>query len=188
MKSFFTLYIAFFILASFATLEERTLKVKIQENSEISIKGTSNVHSFECTYQEDIELTSKTIELVPNPNSFKINKAKLHLTAKSFDCGGRRINNDFKDILKADQFPHVDIQILSISPNQNQYVADIEVKIAGHSKNYKLHAKNPKNNYFTGNLSVDITDFGLESPKKVMGLIKVNELINIKFNLYIEVN
>lgn len=187
MKSVISLCIGFFILVGFASLDYRTLEVEIKENSTISIKGTSNVHSFECSYKEEIELFNNNIELLPNSNSFEIKKAKLHLTSKSFDCGGRRINSDFKDILQAEKFPHIDIKVNSITPHQTQYLADVEVHIAGHTKNYQLQVENPDKSHFTGDLIVDITDFGLESPKKMMGLIKVDQLIDINFDLYLNI-
>lgn len=187
MKSVISICVGFFILVGFASLDYRTLEIKIEDKSKISIKGTSNVNSFQCAYEEEIGMLNSSIEVLPNSNSFKIKKAQLHLEAKSFDCGGRRINKDFKDLLQTETFPHIDIEVLSITPSAEKFMADVKVHIAGHTNSYFLEVNNPKNNQFTGDLIVDITDFGLESPKKLMGLIEVHDLIDINFNLFLKI-
>jgi hypothetical protein len=188
MKSFFSLSIGFCILVSFAGLDFRTLEIKIEDKSKISIQGTSNVNSFQCVYEEEISLVQNTIEFLPKSESFEVKKAQLNLEAKSFDCGGRRINRDFNNLLKSDAFPHVHIKILTITPYGKSYLADVEVHIAGHTKRYQIEVVNPEKNQFLGELILDITDFNLESPKKLMGLIKVDDLINIHFNMYIQID
>lgn len=188
MKSFLSLSIGFYILMSFARLDYSSLDIKIKDQSTISIKGTSNINSFQCVYEEEISLMQNTIEFTSKQKSFKIKKAQLNLEAKSFDCGGRRINRDFNALLKSKAFPHVNIKILTITPHKDTYLADVEVHIAGYSKHYQIEVLSPEKNHFLGELLLDITDFNLESPKKIMGLIQVDDIINIHFNMYVQID
>lgn len=187
MKSIFSLTITFLFLVGFASLEFKTLQVKIEEHSKISIKGTSNVNSFECVYEDKIEMLNRNIELQPKHQNYKIENAQLHLKAASFDCGGKRINKDFKGLLQTERFPHVDIEVNSINQKNEQFEAEVNVHIAGHTKAYAFEVFNPDKNHFTGDLIIDITDFNLESPKKLMGLIEVNNLIDINFDLFLQI-
>lgn len=184
MKSIaFTFLFPFFIVVFFYTY---TFEVNFEKESKIAIKGTSNVNSFACRYQDEIKLQQRTIDVEKSTKEkYNIKKAKLHLFANNFDCGGKRINKDFKALLQTETFPYVDIYVHGISFFEKEYIADVEVSIAGKNNTYKLSVENPEKNHFTGDLIIDITDFGLESPKKLMGLIEVNNLIDINFDVYL---
>ncbi len=184
MKSIAITYLFPFVVIGF--LSTYPIEVTFEKESKVAIKGTSNVNSFTCEYQDEIKLQQKTINVETNrKEKFNIKKAKLHLFANNFDCGGRRINKDFRALLQTDKFPYIDIYVHGISFLEKEYVADVEVSIAGKNNNYKLKVENPEKNHFTGDLIIDISDFGLESPKKLMGLIEVNNLIDINFDVYL---
>lgn len=184
MKSIAITYLFPFVVIGF--LSTYPIEVTFEKESKVAIKGTSNVNSFTCEYQDEIKLQQKTINVETNrKEKFNIKKAKLHLFANNFDCGGRRINKDFRELLQTDKFPYVDIYVHGISFLEKEYVADVEVSIAGKNNCYKLKVENPEKNHFTGDLIIDISDFGLESPKKLMGLIEVNNLIDINFDVYL---
>ena len=188
MKSYIMLLLSFLMLSAFSKLAYRTINLEIKDKSKISIQGTSNVNSFECFYENHIELKNKRIELLANNNNFKLENAMLHIKANAFDCGGKRINSDFKNLLKTEQFPQINIKVKSITQQQNTYFANVDVEIAGQTKAYQFKVLSPDQFHYTSDLIINISDFELESPKKLMGLIKVDELIDINFDLFVSLN
>lgn len=171
---------------SFAFIANNTLEVDIKKDSEIIIKGTSSVNTFKCNYHHQIEVVENEITYKKNQASYLLENAKIALDANAFDCGGRRINSDFRELLDTENHPHIEIKIQQIKIKNNQVTADAKVNLAGKSKTYTFPIETPEENNFIGDLCINITDFGLEPPKKMMGLIVVDEIIDIEFNLYTE--
>lgn len=64
-------------------------------------------------------------------------------------------------------------------------MAQVEISIAGKKKQYVVPMKivSTPATCFEGSLQLDINDFELQPPKKLFGMIKVKEDIEINFNL-----
>lgn len=63
--------------------------------------------------------------------------------------------------------------------------ATVKINIGGKENTYLVPVTidNTDTNRFAGKLKLDIRDFGLEPPKKFLGLIVIKEDIEINFNL-----
>jgi hypothetical protein len=61
------------------------------------------------------------------------------------------------------------------------------VKIAGVEKEYLVPVTyNQTTNNVKGHLKLNIKDFKLKSPKKLLGMVVVNENVEINFNLFLQ--
>jgi hypothetical protein len=58
----------------------------------------------------------------------------------------------------------------------------ITVKLAGKENHYDLPVQIDEEQ-FIGKFKMNIRDFGLEPPKKALGLIEVDEEIEVQFNM-----
>ncbi|MGA8855335.1 MAG: YceI family protein, partial [Christiangramia sp.] len=67
-----------------------------------------------------------------------------------------------------------------ISPEYQK--AFITVKLAGKTNHYNLPVMINEDR-FKGKFKMNIRDFGLEPPKKALGLIEVDEQIEVQFDL-----
>lgn len=165
--------------------------IVISPKSELNIVGSSNVNDFQCLFGFNNKRQSLPVSFQEANNGIIFNKATLSLKNTSFDCGGRAINRDFHSLLKSEQHPEIILRLKKLnkkSQSKNLVEALVEIHIAGKSKAYVLNAKvNQKDElHILGNLKLNIKDFGLETPKKMMGLIVVSEQIEINFNLIVE--
>ncbi|MCL6216742.1 YceI family protein [Zunongwangia pacifica] len=165
-------------------LEQKTLL--ISKESQLKINGDTNINSFNCVFNPQ-ELPEKLIARFERKQQTLIFKnTSLKLRAKAFDCGSRPINRDFKDLIKAEKYPYIflDLKELKLTA-PNSALVTLNIEIAGIEKPYKVLVKidDSKSNY-TGIINLNINDFKLEPPKKVFGLIKVKEEIQIEFDLY----
>jgi YceI-like domain len=195
MKNFKN-YIIFFlligILSGYKSLEFKTFKAFLTSESELIIKGSSNVNNFQCQY--DINELSDSIRinysLVEDNLSFS--KANLELKNLSFNCGNKGINKDFNKLLKTDEFPNIRIDLIKAERKfkDSEIMVMVDITICNISKSYNLSVQVNKRNkdiLVCGSLPIDINDFKLEPPKKLLGIIKVSNKIIIDFSLAVTI-
>ncbi len=124
-----------------------------------------------------------------NNGIITFSKTLLTLNNIHFDCGGKGINNDFNKILKSDEYPHISLNLKEISPlNTTTVEATIAIDIAGITKTHKIPVKfqQNKNIAVVGNLTISMSDYNLNAPKKIFGLITVDDTIDISFELFLK--
>lgn len=189
MKLFSILFLSLFLILQHESVENK-IEVIIKEDSRLFIKGTSNVNQFTCDYKKPLEPQSLSLIYEEIEKSWVLQDAELFLKSTSFDCGGRKINKDFQELIKSSQFPSIQIEVCEIKPEDSHLTAKIEVSIAGITKPFPvtIAIDNDKDSTYTSILKLNIEDFDLKAPTKMMGLIKVHEEISIHVNLHLEVS
>jgi hypothetical protein len=181
--------ISIIVLSLFSMLlnrdAENKVEVKILEGSHLYINGTSNVNEFTCDYLKPIQPKSFTLSYENIENGWLIEDAQLQLESGSFDCGGRRINKDFEELVKSNKFPVIQIEVYEIMPKRANFQAKIVMTIAGVKKSLPvlISLQEGKEINYNATLNLNIEDFNLDAPTKAMGLIKVHEEISIHVNL-----
>lgn len=184
MRSFSIILLVLFVSFGFTKLKT---KVKISPKSEVIIKGKSNVNSFQCKYDSSFLNNEIAVTSFQNNNKTSFEGAKIAIKSKGFECAPKMITKDLKTTLKAIEYPTIDIELNELVINKTDYIANITVQIAGKSKQYSLQVVfNPKNYNVSGQLKINIKDFDLKPPKKMLGLVEVNENVVIDFNLYLQ--
>ena len=174
------------ILLSFG-FSKNVTKVKITNKSEVTIKGKSNVNSFECKYNSDFIENDLQVSIARNNNKILLDGAKIAIKSTGFDCAHKMITKDFKSILKADEYPHIVINVKEINTTKENITAKLNVKIAGVEKEYLVPVIfNSSTNNVKGLLKLNIKDFKLKSPKKLLGMVVVNDNVDINFNLFLQ--
>lgn len=177
--------IALFVLCGFFSIEKTT--VHISNASEIIIKGKSNVNSFQCEYDKKLIASNLTVTHFNKDNKTILEGATFLISSKGFDCAHKMISNDLKSVLKADDYSHIKIDVLELKVNNNKAIAVSKITIAGVERKYEIPVEiNGKTKNVTGNLVIDIKDFKLKTPKKLLGLIKLEDTVTIMFNLYLK--
>lgn len=167
-------------------LQQKTMYILPQ--SQLLISGDTNISEFDCNFDSEMLPTNCAVTYSETENGITFKNAVLLLNNKGFDCGNRQINKDFHALLQTEEYPSLELELKKIKMKYaNSAEAVVDITIAGTTKTYQLPVKllaNPATG-FEGKLQLDINDFGLEPPKKVFGLIKVKEAIEISFNLIV---
>ncbi|PTX41648.1 YceI-like domain-containing protein [Christiangramia gaetbulicola] len=159
--------------------------IMILPDSELIISGKTNVNKFDCRFDIDLITQKRNIRYIQDEGFINFNNLKLNLLTKGFDCGHKRMNADFQDLLMCDKFPEIIIELDKIEFVSTEFVkAFITVHLAGKTKTYSLPVQTA-NDRFIGKFEMNIRDFGLEPPKKALGLIEVDEEIEVQFDLKI---
>lgn len=158
---------------------------QILETSKIQIKGTSNIAGFRCNCNMK-ELNEMYVRYEIGKQVQ--NKASIQFPISSFNCGAKAINRDFMDLVKAKEYPNLNLKVLEIKPIDDQKARiHLEAGIAGQKNKYSVVVHYERfSDYLQarGKFSLNIEDFGLEQPKKLMGLVVINKEIDILFNLH----
>jgi len=127
------------------------------------------------------------VSILRNNSKIVLDGAKLAIKSTGFDCAHKMITKDFKTILKADEYPHIVINVKEINTIKESITAKLHVKIAGVEKEYVVPITyNPNNGNVKGLLKLNIQDFQLKSPKKLLGMVVVNDNVEINFNLFLQ--
>lgn len=190
------LFIISFCLSSFYTnfgeegLNLKESKVFLSTDSYLKIKGKTNVSTFECNF--DMTAISKAISLKYKDydSIIKFDKAKLTLPNLEFNCGGKAINKDFNKLLNTEEFPEIILKLKEISKTEidnNAITATVEITLSNISKTYTIPIciVNDKDLHVSGIMPLDINDFCLTAPTKMLGMVKVSPKIEIQFSLKI---
>lgn len=156
-------------------------------SSKLRIHGSSNVNNFTCSYSME-QFRGLSLKYYPEADQFRTTAMKFPIS--NFDCGGRIINRDFKEILKEEAYPELGIKLLDVIPITSKKAnVTLELEIAGVKREYDLSVYY-NNNYdrhsASGKLKLDIGDFNIEQPKRMLGMIVVDREIDIVFQIDFE--
>jgi len=185
----------FIVMALAFTSRDSAIKntsIIISPESSLLVRGTTNVNTFTCLF--DIEKLKNPIPVVYHMENGKMqfNKTALILDNVCFDCGGKAINNDFQKLLKSDKNPQILLFLKELSnvENKEDTHAVIEIQMAGITKTYRIPVKIKKNNklLITGDLALNLSDYNIVPPKKFLGMITVDDKIEIFFQLAVREN
>ncbi|MGZ5246622.1 MAG: YceI family protein, partial [Flavitalea sp.] len=114
----------------------------------------------------------------------------LKLMIKWFDCGQHFMTKEMQKTLKADKRPEMKINLISIArvhKNGQTVKGIVDVEIAGITKRIDINfdVKKPRSTSlcFVGTKHLKFSDFNLEPPVKLAGLVKVEQDILVKFQI-----
>ncbi len=116
-------------------------------------------------------------------------KNKMEIPVYNFDCGNPMITKDFRLTTKAAQHPYLQIAFLSLDRANKENMCKMEISLAGVTRQVSVTIiTQPVGNFLQlrGNHSVCFSDFGMHAPARMMGLIKVQEDLNVEFNFLIK--
>lgn len=168
-------------------------KATITDESKLSIKGKSNVNEFQCESEHELHQDSLNYYYRVSGDTVLVEGVQLNLEIDQFDCGKRAINKDFRSTLKYEEYPFIEIilneLVISDSTSLIPKEAKVTIRIAGEERNYTvpLNTFSSREESFTvgGHKILRMTDFGLKPPSPMFGLIKVQDKLDIQFDLVI---
>ena len=169
------------------------IRFQLVSESAITIKGTSNVNKFTCT--SSYIQGAGTATSVSNDMSDPDVSADIAAQVKLFDCGNGRMNKDLWNALKSDDHPLItyslddalagqlktdDGDVVSIFASGSLAIAGVDQPIE-----LALTAKMLDDGMYaiTGQQDVKMSDFGVEPPTALLGLVKAHDDITIYFDL-----
>lgn len=186
----------FIILSGFSSKPDRGVLIHrliVQPSSKLIIDGKTNVNDFRCAITQ--YFGKDTLELKEGgPNRRPVfTKGYVGLEASRFDCGMQIMTNDFWKTIKSREYPFVSIEFISFErlPQYDRvkdvFKGKLQISLAGVTKKFEMNCTiEPEQTgliHLKGGRSFTFSDFNLEPPSRMMGLVKVDDALDVNFHL-----
>ncbi|TVR18338.1 MAG: YceI family protein [Balneolaceae bacterium] len=168
-----------------------------EEVSKLWIEGRSNINEFEC--QANKYFGEATLFDDPDLDFLHDVSERLYLKVEirvdGFECGRSRMNRDLQQALRTDEFPEIvfmfDNATMLNGPQADDDAFEIEVygslTVAGNTRNIRFitRAYYLEHNKVRaiGKTTIRMSDFDVEPPTALMGLVKADDELAVNFDL-----
>jgi len=187
------LFIFLLLIEAYNTQAQSVVSIDLQRNSSLTINGSTNLLTFKLVQNGDKLLRkTQTLKTTESKNKVYLSDNKLSIAVKNFSSNNKIALDGFMDLLKAETHPNLIVEFNYLEMPTTEKDESLKTKtlvsftITGVTKQYTIPitATHVGNQYtINGNKSINIRDFGLVPPVKMMGLVRVSEWINIDFHL-----
>jgi hypothetical protein len=175
---------AAFLLFSFSLSAEKLSEGDVDGQNYISIQGSSNINEFQLI--NPYPALDETNSGIEGNERYR----NIRIPVDEFTLENQRLVHDFRQMVQESKYPYIKIGI------ERMELADFEetsgltnfstiITIAGVSKEYSVPCEvfSKLNSGYTlsGSFSIKLTDFNIDPPEKLMGLIKVNNEVFVNF-------
>lgn len=162
----------------------------IPSMSSVEIVGTSNVNSFTCVADE----VDGFGRIGPDGTSARTN-GELEIPVRSFDCKNGRMSKDLFEALKGEQHPAISFQLDVVRVVDDEEFesgatlleAEGTLWVAGQGRSIRTRAMGDRlaNGYLraTGNLNFNMSDFDIDPPTALLGMVRVRDEVTVRFEL-----
>jgi polyisoprenoid-binding protein YceI len=188
-KGFSAWILAGVLLLAGATGAESQTRLDLTDESRLWIEGSSSVNTFTCVAGE-VDGGGLFREV---PDSALV-EAELRVPVRRFDCGKDRMNKDMYAALKAKDYPEIhfrleDVDLEEPAAGAGTYSLQVtgQLTIAGTERTFELPVEALQSADGTyraaGRLPLLMSDFGIDPPTALLGLIKAHNEITVCFDL-----
>jgi hypothetical protein len=170
----------------------------VLKTSSISIAGKTNINTFCCEvngYSGPDTLSTSNPSLSDDLQGIPL-KGTLQVNIGDFNCRNNAMTNEFKKILRYHEYPQLKIVFLSLEKmpafNNNGEIVKgfVNVQLAGQIKRFEISYTSRRtidgDLQLVGTKILGFSDFGLIPPRKLGGLIRVNDNLNVQFHLCLQ--
>jgi hypothetical protein len=167
----------------------------ITSGCSLQVDGKTNVNEFSCSITNYSQPDTIWASWSPD-QPVKLN-GSIHLDVQRFDCHNAVMTADLRKTLKSKEYPKLGIRFLSIAhyPNagtrQKATKGIVVIELAGVSKRYEVdyNVVSAANNYINlvGSREVNFSDFSIQPPRKLGGMIRTENQLSVVFNLRMKV-
>ena len=170
----------------------------LQPESRLWIEGSSTVRSFECK-AEAFEATVATTDQAAVSAVLSAQKAvssvELTVPAEQLECGNGTMNDHMRKALKAKDHPTITFRVSSYALATATAGAGVqgtlqgELTLGGVTKPITVEAVANDGGdgtlLVTGQHLIRMKEFGLKPPTLMLGTLRVDEKVNVRFELYL---
>jgi hypothetical protein len=182
------------ILLSLSGFDKAASRMKwvILKECTVKVNGSTNVNRFSCSISG--YPNADTLLCYSNATDVPVTMlGRLTLPVTGFDCLNAMMTNDLRKTLKAKEFPNLRIHFLSLEKYpaltgmQEAITGVVGVELAGVIKKievrYKISTDNQGIVHLVGNQSIHFSDFNLIPPRKLGGMIRANDQLDVEFQI-----
>jgi hypothetical protein len=164
----------------------------IMQGSSLTVNGSTNINTFQCDIANyDLPDTVTCFKLQQRGAVLPMT-GKLNLSIDAFDCHNKMMTSDLRKTLKAKDFPILSVRFITINSfpdfkNPIKITGIVDIGLAGVSKkfeiNYYFTADDKQQVHLKGDQKIHFSDFNLNPPSKLGGMIKAKDELLVVFKL-----
>jgi len=157
---------------------------------DIVIIGETNVNKFHLFLDSKTKTENKEIVGI-----YENSAIIFTIPIERLNCKNQMILNDFHNLVNANEHPSVKIRIeidqfyRHIIEGKEIEPTELEVSLSGQTRKIKTNHSDIKHmsgfKTLSGNANIYLSDFLLKPPKKFMGMVRLNDKVNINFKILI---
>ena len=161
-------------------------------SSKLTIDGKTNVNTFQCAITQYKGKDTLVLQEGGRNKRPVFKKGYVGLEASSFDCGMKVMTNDFGKTIKAKDYPVVSIEFISFerAPRfgaEETFKGNLKISLGGVAKTFDMNCtiqvKSSGQIHLLGSRDFTFSDFDLEPPSRMLGMVKVNDALKVNFHL-----
>lgn len=166
----------------------------ILKASRLQVAGSTNVNKFLCEIKEYAQ--TDTLIMLKNQQQIGLNGSVI-LDVSSFDCHNAMMTHDLRKTMKAKEFPRFFIKFVNLQSLPDLHVntpqtinGQVNILLAGVERtltiNYQFIKISNTEAQLVGQQLITFTEFGLIPPRKLGGMIKAKDELNVIFELHLK--
>lgn len=188
------------MISAFTSGEEAPLLMHrfiVQPSSKLVISGKTNVNSFQCS---SLYCGRDTLVLREGGPGVKpiFEKGYVGLDASAFNCGMQLMTNDFGKTIKSKEYPSIVIDFISFERvpvygcTEERFKGKLKISLGGVTNSFdvdcSIEAKSNGLIHLKGGRNFVFSDFKLHAPTRMMGMVKVEESLDVNFHLVLKLD
>lgn len=186
------------LTALFATAgiaKAQSVRLALGPESKLSVEGGSNLHDWRCqasSIDAQIDADKAILQTAPAPELLK--KVSVKVPVRNLKCGSGKMDGNLYKALKADASPEIsyilgsfDVQPGAAESYTLKTVGTLT--IAGTEKMVSMDVTTKRLSDGSlradGELQLLMTDFGVKPPTALLGTLRTNNEVKVKFELLV---
>lgn len=195
-RPFLLLFLFLWPIFSFENTSVNPERWILTKQCTLKVNGSTNINKFSCIIPEYTQ-PDTLVFYKRNKNELMKITGSMALEVQKFDCKNTMMTSDLRKTLKAKVYPKIIIRFLNLSgypdPSMKERAISgaVTIELAGIVKrfevDYKYSMKEDGLLQLIGTKQVNFSDFNIEPPRKLGGMIKTNNELNVEFMLHIKI-
>lgn len=159
--------------------------------TQVVVEGDSNAHPWSCSTGA-VNVSSAQAELEPPDGAPGVRALRLVIPVGQLNCGNGTMEEKLREALKAEQHPDIAFVLTSMKESEvaagaRSYQVTGDLTIAGKTRpvSFALRAAPATEGTLvsTGSVRLLMSDFGVEPPSAMLGLLRTADPIVVKLQL-----
>jgi polyisoprenoid-binding protein YceI len=185
------------LLTIAGSLHAQSVRLAVGPESKLWIEGGSNLHDWSCkasSIEAAIEVDESFVKTTTAaPTSLK--KVQVKVPVRNLKCGNGKMDNNLYKALKADDAPEISyiLATFDVVPGAEKDSFTVTtvgaLTVAGTEKTVNMDvtaARLPDGGIRAeGTLPLLMTDFGVKPPTALLGTLRTDNKITVKFSLLV---
>jgi hypothetical protein len=185
------------VLPALVAWSRDVVPLDLGADSRLWISGTSTVRAFTCKaaiVDATIEDSGPGAVAAVLKGEKAVRAVTIAIPAGKLDCGNGKMNDHMLKALKSAEHPTITFKLSSYdlvgAANGMQASLTGELTLGGVTKTITMKADGKKLTDgvldVTGTHEIRMTEYGLKPPTLMMGALKVNEKVQVSFQLFLK--